>query len=221
MIATHDSLTGYKAKYWILNIFNFMSKCQNKTLEEQYNAGARSFDLRFLYHRKKWYGAHGIQIYDITLDEVLETLNNLSTKEDPIYFRVLCEDAIIKSDLHSLCDAILNWLSNNPNTTLKPLYINSKKTWELGYEWDYVKETANYDIYSNMSNDRKTIAFLVSNMYELKTTDDKINFIGCYVSGGNRDKYGLPYPKTAADALTPIVLTKKWKPNDCPVVDFI
>jgi len=220
MRATHDSLSSYKVKYWILKPLNFMAKCQTKTLEEQYNAGARSFDLRFIYHRKKWYAAHGIQIYDITLDEALKTLNKLSTKEDPLYFRVLCEDTMIKSDLHLLCNAILDWLNNNPNT-LKPLYINSKKTWETGYEWEYVKETANYDSYPSMGNDRKDLCLRVSKMYELETSDDKINFIGCYESSGIPRLFGLPYPKTAANALTPIALSKKWKINDCPVVDFI
>lgn len=44
-----------------------MSKCQSKTLTEQFNAGARSFDLRFAKHRGKWYAAHGVQIYNRTL----------------------------------------------------------------------------------------------------------------------------------------------------------
>ena len=58
-------------------------------------------------------------------------------------------------------------------------------------------------------------------MYELKTTDDRINFIGCYESAGIPILFGLPFPKLAANAITPIVLKKEWKVNDCPVVDFI
>lgn len=221
MIATHDSLTSYKLKYWILKPFNFMSRCQTKDLKEQWIEGARSFDLRFLYHRKKWYGAHGIQIYKITLEETLDILSNLSTKEDPIYFRVLCEDNIIKSNAWELYEKILDWFNDNPNTTLKPLYLRSKKTWELINEWDNFNECKNYDTYSCMANDRKNLCERVSLMYEIETSDDKINFIGCYESSGIPRLFGLPCPKVAAKALTPIVLKKKWKDKDCPVVDFL
>ena len=219
MFATHDSLTAYKVKYWFLRPFNFMSKCQTKDLTEQFSAGVRSFDLRFARHRGKWYGAHGMQIYDITLETALGILAELSLKEE-LYFRVLHEDTFLKkSDYKKLYKSITEYLSNK-NHNLKLLYVASKRTWYI-INTDFVNETANYDTYPMIANDRKNLCLRVARMYELETTDDKVNFIGCYESSGIPRLFGLPYPKTAAKALTPIVLSKKWKDRDCPVVDFI
>jgi hypothetical protein len=99
-LATHDSLTAYPVKSWWLRPFNFLCKCQDKTLEEQYAAGARSFDLRFAKYRGEWYAAHGAMIYDITLKEAIK---KLASFPEPVYFRVLCEDTFYrKSDAHAL-----------------------------------------------------------------------------------------------------------------------
>ena len=219
MLATHNSLTGYKVKYWFLKPFDFMAKCQTKLLPEQFACGARSFDLRFAKHRGKWYAAHGMQLYNLMLEEALDILISLSHIE-PIYFRVLCEDTFWKkSDNEELFDKIFEYL-NFQKHNIKLLYCFSKRDW-LGYSMSFANETQNYDTYSMMANDRKNLCLRVARMYELQTTDDKVNFIGCYESSGIPRLFGLPYPKIAANALTPIVKSKKWKENDCPVIDFL
>jgi len=220
MIATHDSLSGYSLKYWFLKPFNFMAKCQTKNLQQQFDEGSRSFDLRFAWCKNKWYAAHGIQLFKITLEQALTQLIELS-KIEPIYFRILCEDTFYKkSDYKKLYVDTIKYLENHQSDKLKLLYIRSKKTWD-GYSTKFEQETANFDSYPMMGNDRKDLCLRVSRMYELQTSNDKINFIGCYESSGIPRLFGLPYPKTAANALTPIVKSKKWKSNDCPVVDFI
>ena len=220
MLATHDSLSSYPVKYFFLKPFNFMAGCQAKNLTEQYMDGARSFDLRFAKHRGKWYGAHGMQIYDITLEKSLDILMNLS-RQEPLYFRVLCEDTFYKkSDYNELYKEIIRYLSGK-NHHLKLLYAGSKRDWNNRINTKFVNETENYDTYPMMGNDRKNLCLRVARMYELETADDKINFIGCYESSGIPRLLGLPFPKIAANALTPIAKTKKWKENDCPVVDFI
>lgn len=53
-IATHNSVTGEAGKgilSWLVAPF---SKCQSKTLEQQYNAGVRLFDMRV------WRDKHGV-----------------------------------------------------------------------------------------------------------------------------------------------------------------
>ena len=220
MLATHDSLSSYPVKYWILKPFNLMAKCQTKNLTEQFLEGARSFDLRFAWHRGKWYAAHGIQIYNVTLEKSLDILIEQSKKE-PLYFRVLCEDTFYKkSNTQKLFIRISDYLSIKEHN-LKLLYVGSKQNWFNVYHCEFEEKTANYDSYSQMANDRKNLCERVSRMYELETTDDKINFIGCYESSGIPRLFGLPYPKIAANALTPIAKKIKRKPNDCLVVDFI
>jgi len=219
MVATHDSLTGYPVKYWLLRPFNFMAKCQSKDLYEQFLDGSRSFDLRFAKHRGKWYAAHGAMIYDITLQEVIEILTSISN-DSIIYFRVLCEDTFFKkSDYRELYDLIKKYLKDESHN-LKLLYVASKRNWNQ-INTDFTDETVSYDVWPPVKNTNENLCGLVSRMYELETTNDKINFVCCYNCSGMPWLFGLPFPKWVAKALTPIALNKKWKDNDCPVVDFI
>jgi hypothetical protein len=233
MLATHDSLTSYPIKSWWLKPFAWTCKCQDKTLEEQHAAGARSFDLRFAKYKGKWYAAHGAMIYNITLNEVIEELSGL---EKPVYFRVLCEDTFYrKSDAKELASEVgkLVRYYATCNIHLSPLYVRSKRTWELTAEYTHNRECANYDTNPLTENDRDSLCAKVAQIYELQTSDDKLNFIGCYESAGipvrvfgkqlyvGKTKIEIPYPRLAAKSLTPIALRKKWKENDVPVVDFI
>ncbi|MDR1336035.1 MAG: hypothetical protein LBK22_04310 [Tannerella sp.] len=221
MLATHDSLTAYPVKSWWFGPFNFLCKCQDKTLEEQYHAGARSFDLRFARYRGEWHAAHGAMIYRITLKEALKTLAALPS---PVYFRVLCEDTFYrKSCAGELARELVREinLQDTGSVRLKPLYVRSKRTWDLAAEFKYGKECASFDTDPLTENDRDSLCAKVARMYELQTPDDRLNFIGCYESGGIPALSGLPYPRLAAKALTPIALKKKWKENDVPVVDFL
>ena len=59
-IATHNSGTGESGGGVISFFGSPFSKCQSKTLVEQYNAGVRLFDLRVRKHKGKWVFAHGL-----------------------------------------------------------------------------------------------------------------------------------------------------------------
>jgi hypothetical protein len=213
MLATHDSLTSYKIKNWWLKPFSRTCKCQSKTLEEQYAAGARSFDLRFAKYRGKWYAAHGAMIYDITLEEVIEKLSKL---EGPVYFRALCEDTVFrKSDVKELAKEVgrLVGMYDTHNIHVYPLYIRSKRTWELAAEYPDNAQFADYPQIWDAKYTPSGMAKAVSDLYELQTSDDKKNLIACYSS-----KF-IPY--FTAKILTKIAKKKAWKENDIPVIDFI
>ena len=70
-----------------------MAKCQNKTIQEQYNAGARWFDIRLVMKPKESpycfdvYFAHGITEFRGNLDEVF---GFLSSKDDA-FCRIILE----------------------------------------------------------------------------------------------------------------------------------
>ena len=212
MIATHDSLTAYPVKFWFLKPFNFLCKCQSKTLEEQHDAGVRSFDLRFAKWNGSWYAAHGAQLYTITLFETFLRLRRLTERGEPIYFRVICEDTFWKSDVDELDIAVNRILKEYPSP-LKPLYIRSKCTWEMVNEYEDNKHCADYPDLWDTKYTRKGMAGAVQQLYELKTSEDKMNFIACYSS-----KF---IPRFTAKILTKIALKKKWKENDVPVIDFV
>jgi hypothetical protein len=214
MLATHDSLTSYKVKSWWLRPFNFLCKCQNKTLEEQYAAGARSFDLRFAKYRGTWYAAHGAMLYNITISEVIGTLITL---RGPVYFRVLCEDTVYrKSDAAELARLISSEVAHQEvyGRYLYPLYVQSKRTWEMISEYNLNNQQfADYPVCWDRHYTPAGMAYAVKDLYELQTSDDKQNLIACYSS-----KF---IPCLTAKILTKIALKKLWKPNDVPIVDFI
>lgn len=73
--ATHNSGTGESPKNFWAKYFSFCAKCQNKTIEEQYRAGVRLFDIRIRKLGYLFYVCHGLAVYEKTLFDVLGTLD--------------------------------------------------------------------------------------------------------------------------------------------------
>lgn len=88
-IGSHNTMTYLKPKKWYMYPFIPFAKCQSKDVEEQYDAGARWFDIRIAFDKK---GdpefKHGIMSYE---GDVLKVFEYLNTKDDVIV-RVLSED---------------------------------------------------------------------------------------------------------------------------------
>lgn len=90
-IATHDSVTGEKS-HWFSWIAIPLARTQSKTIQQQYDAGCRMFDLRAKYAFKKWRGAHGWWYTKRDFEGILEQINNLSDPiADPIEIQVTYE----------------------------------------------------------------------------------------------------------------------------------
>jgi hypothetical protein len=213
MKGTHNSLTGYPVEYLLLRPFTVFARCQDKTLEEQHAAGARCFDLRFARIGCKWLAAHGAMIFRAELEDVLNVLNRLSSVDDPVYFRAVCEDTFYrKSDVEELAKAAEGWLAKTPNT-LKPLYVSSKRTWKLARRYPVMDVCGDYSLCINAPFTPKGMAAAVRKMYELETATNRLNFIACYSS--------TFIPRLTANILAKTALEKQWKGNDVPIVDFI
>jgi len=87
-IATHNSVTGEKGKGLLSFLVAPFSKCQSKTLEEQYDAGCRFFDIRtWLRPDGIWVCGHGMWTAKITLSEVLDFF----LKHEDAYFSITIE----------------------------------------------------------------------------------------------------------------------------------
>ena len=92
MKATHDSLTSYPLKNWSLYPFLWVARTQTKTIEQQLDCGVRYFDLRFVEYKGNYYAAHGLCVFDITIEDVFEKINKwCNENEQDVYFRVLYE----------------------------------------------------------------------------------------------------------------------------------
>ena len=90
MIGSHNSMSYLKPRRWYLRPFSFMSKCQSKTLKEQYEKfGVRLFDIRVSFDKDGTpYFAHGLMQYK---GDVYEHLDYLNTKLN-VEVRLLLEE---------------------------------------------------------------------------------------------------------------------------------
>lgn len=82
-------MTYLKPKHWYLYPFRFMAKCQSLTLEKQYEAGVRHFDLRIYYTED---GIpefkHGFITYK---GDPLHYIKWLNDRPEPVYCRLWLE----------------------------------------------------------------------------------------------------------------------------------
>lgn len=90
-LGTHNSMTYLKPKKWYLYPFQFIARCQNKTIEEQYEKGIRLFDFRITYDKNNIPEfRHGLMAYKGNVYKILECLNS---KKDSIKIRIILEES--------------------------------------------------------------------------------------------------------------------------------
>lgn len=94
ILGTHNSLTYAKPTTWLGRLLNTTSQCQELDVNEQYAYGVRYFDVRI--NRNTLNVKHGLVTYQVEVPEVLELLNDLSTKEDPIYVSLNYENSLLE-----------------------------------------------------------------------------------------------------------------------------
>lgn len=73
-LASHNSLSYYLPQWWVVP-FNFMSKCQSLTIEQQFKKGVRLFDIRVKIVCNEIYSGHGIATYKVNFNEIFQFLN--------------------------------------------------------------------------------------------------------------------------------------------------
>ena len=84
-IATHNSGTGESSNKFIDKLLVPFSRCQSKTIKEQYELGVRLFDLRVNKRNKL---AHGLWESSMCIDHVLDYLNS---QDDDVYVLLTME----------------------------------------------------------------------------------------------------------------------------------
>lgn len=90
-IATHNSCTGERG-YSYTKLFTLFSRCQNKTIEEQFNAGVRYFDIRIRITERGIVSAHGFWESERSIQSILRQLNDLAKNDSaPCYYSITYE----------------------------------------------------------------------------------------------------------------------------------
>lgn len=95
-IATHNSVTGERGRGFLSLLVAPFSKCQSKTLKEQYEAGCRYFDIRYKYSTKRscYVCAHGLWESEKDLYDVLKEINDFGD----CYVMLTCESGEAMND---------------------------------------------------------------------------------------------------------------------------
>lgn len=90
ILGSHNSMTYLKPKKWYLYPFQFIARCQSKTISEQYEEyNVRVFDIRISYNKKHEIEfRHGIMAYKGNVYEVLQYLNS---RPEPVMVRLVLE----------------------------------------------------------------------------------------------------------------------------------
>lgn len=108
-LASHNSWSYLPPMKWWMRPFAFAAKCQSKTIREQYEAGARLFDLRVRFDKcGRTILAHGLIEYDASgLEDDLRWLNN---QLDAVIVQVVLElsryDRSQEADFISWCKSV-------------------------------------------------------------------------------------------------------------------
>ena len=89
ILGSHNSMTYLKPKKWYLYPFQFIARCQNLNIEEQYNYGVRVFDIRLSFDKKgNVEFRHGLMAYKGDVYRVFDYLNSV---KEPVIVRILLE----------------------------------------------------------------------------------------------------------------------------------
>jgi len=92
MIGTHDSGTGEASRRWWHELLRPFARTQDKSLSEQFDAGARLFDLRVRKQGGGYILAHGLWESSMTLKDALAILSKKSQESGaPVYVMVTYE----------------------------------------------------------------------------------------------------------------------------------
>lgn len=95
-LGSHNSFTYLPPKHWWMYPFIPIAQCQSKSIIDQYNLGARWYDLRIRYDKKdRLIVAHGLMVYKISSEKLCQILNRLNAlafyDKERVYVRVLYE----------------------------------------------------------------------------------------------------------------------------------
>lgn len=168
-IGTHNSMTYLPLKNWWMYPFNWIAKCQSKSLYTQYtDYKVRDFDFRIRFDKHQDpYFCHGIIKYKGNVEDYLKYLN----QKEPCCIRLILETS--KEDKYQerlFIDFVKYIIQKYPNITF--WQFTAKHNWKVLYESPF-KESY-YDQYISSMNSKWCIfPRLFAKRNNKKATTDK------------------------------------------------
>lgn len=117
-IATHDSVTGEKSHGLLSYLGLLFAKTQSKTINEQYKAGCRLFDIRIRDSKRGLICAHGLWQCKRLANDILNEINEYGD----CYVQLTYEGSYDEIEFSKIADAIVNIYSNIKFTTINIKY---------------------------------------------------------------------------------------------------
>ncbi len=91
MIGSHDSFTYMEARSPLVNAFRGLWRTQDKSIEEQFRAGVRFFDIRLFRDGSKWRAAHGLAEFDAAYPTLLRAAKDIAKRCPGCRFQIWLE----------------------------------------------------------------------------------------------------------------------------------
>lgn len=108
MLGSHNTFTYKSAKWKIFNLFSNFWRCQEKTIDEQYNLGVRYFDIRIRKIKSGYQICHGIIDVKRTFMSLDEICYYIGLNYPNSTFRLVLERGDSKDFLNSV-DRLKNY----------------------------------------------------------------------------------------------------------------
>lgn len=145
MKGTHNSITYFSPTNFLGKLIKWTSKCQSKTIEEQYNEGVRYFDIRVKITKKSILKfCHGLVEYEPFYNSnVVQIL-----KKPDIIFRLILEKGD-KNRFHIVVNGLLQsgWDKNIH------YIVDDKKSWNIIWKNNNINIISTIDNYPHYPAD--------------------------------------------------------------------
>ena len=156
---SHNTMTYLPIKNWWLFPGLLIARCQKRDYIEQFNRGARVFDLRVYYNTKtyQWEFAHGLINFKSkeTLSRIVWHLAQLKkTTQDDVYVRIILEKWTSESQCRYFSEVCAAYELKYPK--LKFIGGNRKGDWKKLYTFKTdVPDNLNNQWVSSMAEDAR------------------------------------------------------------------
>ena len=131
MIGSHNTMTYLPVRKWWMHLFNWMAKCQNHSIEDQYNKGVRVFDFRLKFYKNNpiGYFAHGLIDYTNGKSPFFIITEFLLSHQDITQIRLFAEDTNCRYYDYSRFEEVANSIKDTFQR-INVIVVHSRKSWE-------------------------------------------------------------------------------------------
>lgn len=138
IIGTHNSMTYLRPQHWYGWLMIPFARCQRKTLNEQWDAGARCFDLRIRFTAEgRAYFAHGLyecRYKSISPYSAIYVLAAKAIKaEEDIFIRLILEDPDKRNYCEYYFTEFCDWAKLSIDSRVHFFGGNRKGDWKQVY----------------------------------------------------------------------------------------